>query len=301
MIRRKFIDLSNDERDTLAAAFNHVNNDGLIAIHATTHAQFFSGGIHWRPQFLPWHRYFLRKLELALQEFSPDVMLPYWDWTQSNSQDLEISPWKEIFGGRDNAGGKFDTGWNYERNDNGNWTTDFSLLPTMDQILTELSAITYRDYRRVEGLNDGEMGSHVHAHPWVGGNMSSGDSPKDPLFYLHHCNLDRLWSIWQLNNPSADQYDSVAVIASDGNAPLAPIVEIDGKMPEATDPWQNIPGFSGATPKEMQDHSKLGFFSPESGYAYQQDTILEAAWTAEFGTSIVTHTEPLAEEEPVVA
>src|SRR5262245_22310051 len=31
--------------------------------------------------FLAWHRYFLYRIELALQSYVPGVMLPYWDWT----------------------------------------------------------------------------------------------------------------------------------------------------------------------------------------------------------------------------
>ena len=39
------------------------------------------------------------------------------------------------------------------------------------------------------------------AHNWTGGTMSDLDSPGDPLFFLHHCNVDRLWAIWQINHP----------------------------------------------------------------------------------------------------
>ena len=28
--------------------------------------------------------------------------------------------------------------------------------------------------------------------------MSSGGSPNDPVFWLHHANIDRLWADWQL-------------------------------------------------------------------------------------------------------
>ena len=34
---------------------------------------------HQRPAFLPWHREYLRRYELALQEHDPNVTLPYWD------------------------------------------------------------------------------------------------------------------------------------------------------------------------------------------------------------------------------
>ena len=32
-------------------------------------------------------------------------------------------------------------------------------------------------------------------------------SPFDPIFYLHHCNIDRLWAMWQLDG-HANEYPS---------------------------------------------------------------------------------------------
>ena len=80
-VRKAFTDLEKDERDTLAQAFNRVRVEGLIASNATLHADNFWTGIHWGPDFLPWHRDFLRKLEVRLQITDSALMLPYWDWT----------------------------------------------------------------------------------------------------------------------------------------------------------------------------------------------------------------------------
>jgi tyrosinase len=56
---------------------------------------------------------------------------------------------------------------------------------------------------RVEGWIDpdriGQIASpqmHNRVHVWVGGDMGPGSSPNDPLFYLNHCNVDRLWEAW---------------------------------------------------------------------------------------------------------
>jgi tyrosinase len=52
---------------------------------------------------------------------------------------------------------------------------------------------------------------HNPVHVWVGGldatgnqinqcgAMAYGGSPNDPVFWLHHANIDRLWADWQLN------------------------------------------------------------------------------------------------------
>lgn len=54
---------------------------------------------------------------------------------------------------------------------------------------------------RQQGMNgfrlDFEIGPHLMVHAIVGGQMDSFFSVSDPLFYLHHSNVDRLWAMWQ--------------------------------------------------------------------------------------------------------
>lgn len=67
-----------------------------------------------------------------------------------------------------------------------------------------LSATTYGEFdHRLQGIGGEPEGMTIHAggHLGVGGDI--GDignmysSPGDPLFFLHHANLDRLWNQWQ--------------------------------------------------------------------------------------------------------
>ena len=41
---------------------------------------------------------------------------------------------------------------------------------------------------------------HNRIHVWVGGSMGPGTSPNDPVFFLHHANVDRIWSKWSPRN-----------------------------------------------------------------------------------------------------
>jgi tyrosinase len=39
--------------------------------------------------------------------------------------------------------------------------------------------------------------THNAGHNFIGGHMSGNFSPNDPIFWLHHSNVDRLWANWQ--------------------------------------------------------------------------------------------------------
>lgn len=38
---------------------------------------------------------------------------------------------------------------------------------------------------------------HGKVHRWVGGRMGEPSSPNDPVFFMHHANVDRIWAEWQ--------------------------------------------------------------------------------------------------------
>ena len=42
---------------------------------------------------------------------------------------------------------------------------------------------------------------HNRVHVWVGGGMAPGSSPNDPVFFLNHCFVDKIWHDWQQAAP----------------------------------------------------------------------------------------------------
>lgn len=43
---------------------------------------------------------------------------------------------------------------------------------------------------------------HNRVHVFVGGDMGPSTSPNDPVFYLNHCNEDRIWEAWMQAPPA---------------------------------------------------------------------------------------------------
>lgn len=239
--RKNFLDLTSDERSRLAAAFNQLFNTGRITLYADVHEDGWFN-IHRGPAFLPWHRWYILRMEQELREIDPEIALPYWDWTHPDARDLDAEPWKSFFGGRDNTGGQFDH-WDYTRAP----TPGSPGLSTSDDVENELEASSYVAFRGME------FGSHVGGHTWTGSpghTMATPRSPADPLFYLHHCMVDRLWATWQLDNHSVAQYS----LENDPDYPRYP----DTFVPEGS------PMFSGelgeaVAPEAMLDHRQLGY------------------------------------------
>ncbi len=188
---------------------------------------------HRGPIFLPWHREFLRRFELDLQKEVPEVILPYWDWAADaalRSPDPDtpawtLSPvWKEDFMGgngdpnNDNivGDGPFKDWITQEVDDQGNPTLkdrlrrDFgNLIGTLPSLIDVYNALSFDFFdtpywdvfsrgfsNSLEGWINGPQ-LHNRVHVWVGGSMLINTSPNDPVFFLNHCNVDRIWALWQ--------------------------------------------------------------------------------------------------------
>jgi tyrosinase len=52
-------------------------------------------------------------------------------------------------------------------------------------------------------------GLHADVHAWVGGTMRDLlTSPADPLFWLHHANIDRIYTSWRKQHADNSRYHS---------------------------------------------------------------------------------------------
>ena len=237
-IRKNANTLTPGERDRFVAAFAQLNNQGAgrFADFRDMHTNVSSPQAHGAPGFLPWHRAYLLDLERELQAIDPSVALPYWRFDQASPN--VFTP--EFLGVSDALGTVSFSATNPLQF----WVTDG--VPGINRrpfFATDTAPPGLRNEAQTLALGTGypafrtmEGNPHGSAHTSFGGSISSiGTAAKDPLFFLLHCNVDRLWAKWQKLNGRFDP----AVAASYDSNPGNPIGH---NLPDTMWPWNGVTG-----------------------------------------------------------
>ena len=156
--------------------------------------------------FLPWHRCYLLYFERICRKLSglEDFALPYWNWSQS--PQIPAAFW----------GGSLDPLFDATRWATPNDIADASSVGplVLESILTEPNFLLFAsgsippsaDQRTSSSYGPLEGTPHNYIHPFVGGNMAGYMSPLDPVFWLHHNMVERVWVHWNLvrSHPNTD-------------------------------------------------------------------------------------------------
>jgi len=72
----------------------------------------------------------------------------------------------------------------------------FSLLPNAAAVASAMANGTFNAF------TPALQGIHDSGHVWVGGSMGSiATAPADPVFWMHHAEIDRIWAAWQTTHP----------------------------------------------------------------------------------------------------
>ncbi|KAL8560793.1 hypothetical protein ACOMHN_061828 [Nucella lapillus] len=164
--------------------------------------------VHGMPTFPHWHRLFVTEVEDELKSRGLEIGMPYWEWTRPNTHVPELA-----------AEETYEDPHTHHQVHN----------PFHDAVVAFLGEKTSRDIQEDELSETPDFGDHtslfdamllafeqedfcdfevqfevVHnaIHFLVGGlnpyTMATLHySAYDPIFYLHHSNVDRLWAIWQ--------------------------------------------------------------------------------------------------------
>lgn len=154
--------------------------------------------------FPPWHRAYLWWLEQALQDRRPDlppdlrdadIALPWWDWTTVREVPAayEEAPLSSSRAFVPTANPPIDQVTTRDPGANPR-----ARLPRYDQIFGANGLLMDTDWA---SFTDGLENFHDAVHGWVGGDMGDPTTAAfDPIFFAHHCMIDRIWYLWQVNN-----------------------------------------------------------------------------------------------------
>jgi Common central domain of tyrosinase len=206
--RRPWRILSCGEQADFMEALEAMKDAGAYDDFVMTH-EWMNADAHGVAEFLPWHRWFIHEFESALREYGNDpcITLPYWDWEQDSGNEFGSAVFQpQTFGSltdrNDETG---DCLWptvegeclrRFMDDNFGFWSIRrvLGMVATFEQYTDDWENAS----NRVNGFRAAlEGGAHATPHNLVGGSMTSMSAPDDPLFYLHHANVDRIWAIWQ--------------------------------------------------------------------------------------------------------
>ena len=148
--------------------------------------------------FFPWHRPYLCHLERRIQQVvgDPDFALPYWNWTtQASVPGAFFDPTSPLYDATRKVQAR--------QQIPGGCTDPL----TMRLVMADKSAVRFMGGQAADQWDRQAYGvmeatPHNNVHTWISGDMRVFMSPLDPIFWLHHANIDRLWKVWTGRNPT---------------------------------------------------------------------------------------------------
>jgi tyrosinase len=216
-LRKNANSLLPRERNRFLAALARLNASGVYQALRNVHVYPADSQEHRGPYFLPWHRAYLLDLERELQAIDPQVTIPYWKFDEpapnvfhqdfmgqttfvSALSGLPTPPKVAFQDGHPLASWVIDHIPSIRRgayfqaaSESAKGFPPFpSTVPVLDQAATLALGHVFGHFSAMERL------PHGAAHVSFFGPLDTPQTaPQDPLFFLLHCNVDRLWALWQ--------------------------------------------------------------------------------------------------------
>ncbi len=179
----------------------------LANIHGT--AAGFNKCPHGNWYFLPWHRAYLLMYEQQIRVVTknPSFAMPYWDWAAHRTVPQAFKD--ATYNGQPNP--------LYVAARNNTWSIpDAFVGPSVMSAIYGQTNFELFGSSRPAGQNNlnptwikghGTQGTleatpHNNIHVNLGGYMPNGNSPMDPIFLMHHGNIDHIWWSWNCRGRS---------------------------------------------------------------------------------------------------
>ena len=246
-VRKNANALTIAERNRFLTALATLNDAGAGAFsdYPNIHTSAGSPQAHNNPGFLPWHRAFLLDLERELQAIDPSVSMHYWRFDRPAPKVF-----RQSFMGAPSATGllRFSPS-----NPLQFWATSslpgivrrpgFNVATQSAFVIDEATTLAlggttnqYAQFRDLEG------DPHGFAHTsFTGAIRSIGTAATDPLFFMLHANVDRLWAKWQWLNHRFD-VTKTSTFRPLGNASSPGAVLIGHNFGDTMWPWNQVTG-----------------------------------------------------------
>lgn len=241
-IRKNANKLTTSERDHFVSALATLNAAGMgrFSDFRNMHRDYAYEEAHGNMGFLPWHRAYLLDLERELQSIDPSVTLPYWRFDETAR-----NVFTQNFMGVSDPNG---TVIFAPSNPLQSWKTDqtagvlrkprFNTNVASAFVINEMDTLALGQPGQLfDNFTSMEGNPHGNAHTSFTGYLRQpGTAPKDPLFFLLHCNVDRLWAKWQQGNRRFDIAD-VATYPYLGKADDLGAIRIGHNLQDSMWPW----------------------------------------------------------------
>jgi len=172
---------ATDYKSWMYWANSHGTPDDIPASMAAVWYQCQHSNAQVAEHFLSWHRAYLFFFEALVRELTQvdTFALPYWDWYTNSAVPPAFD--QPMVGGNPNAlyHGK-------------------RAYRTRTLVRTALTEPKFDDF---QALLEGNP--HGTIHVMVRGDMGSVEtSARDPVFWAHHGNIDRMWEVWLAADPA---------------------------------------------------------------------------------------------------
>ena len=202
--RKEIRDLAQDGGlYSFIKAFQELSIDGTLKRLVEIHGEYWDYA-HFNPKFLFWHRAFIHDFEQELQKKNVSY-LPYWDWTIDSQNPFDSMLFTNNYFGSVNELHQVNTSlfgfFKTPIGDNEYLVRDYNTSNSnVFYHKTILQNLLEKDSLFSKWSVDIEYGAHAIVHSLIGGktgDMSKWFAPNDPLFWLHHSFIDKLYFEYQ--------------------------------------------------------------------------------------------------------